>query len=991
MTINEKRITNITGFAVFAVSTLVYLLTVAPTLLFWDCGEFIATSYIMGVPHPPGAPFYLMFGRIFSLLPFVDDIGLRVNLLSVFSSSFTVLFLYLSSVRLIKKWRGDCSDIHDVFIVHISSAVGALTFAFTYTFWFNAVEAEVYAFSMFFTSIIFWLTLVWTEKHENPDSSKYLLLIMLLVGLGTGVHLLNILTLPVSVYIMWYYNKRTAIITGLGVLISIMVLFAFPLDWKIYSLFIFLALTFVFQKMEDKEDVSLMFIMPLLLILGYSAYLMVYLRAGLNPPINENDPSNWQRMLAYLNREQYGDEAQLKNAVQLFFGEPNRKYIESLEKIGAAAGSADDPWKGHWTFFWKYQIVDMYIRYFNWQFIGMNISKMNRAVTLDGLYAIPFLMGLWGAIHHFFRDRKKAVALAALFIIMSLGLVIYQNQDYMQPRERDYFYVGSFFIFAIWIAMGIASIMEALKDEWKMKGLIAAVGIAAFTLPLLELKTNYFVSNRSGNYVAWDYSYNILNSCDENGILFTNGDNDTFPVWYLQEVEGIRKDVQVINLSLLNTGWYIRQLKKNIPDYIKYTEKQIDEYFDQHLMTSDGFMRRYWPEKRKLSIPTANGTGKVEWELGPTMHINVRGQREGFIKIQDQMVYEILFYNSQMNWKRPVYFAVTVGSSNFIGLDEWMRMDGLCFRVVDYKADKGIDPLEVYERILDRFVPAYRNLGDPSIYYDDNIQRLLQNYRSAFLQLALYYEEKDDSIPGREDDPSFDPKKLLRFHEFSALSPNDKKRYLLYKMEEYIPHATIPYSNEMVIAEIAGMYSDIGRKEEGLKLLSTVDLNTLSQRKKLRYVAYTSSRGYDDYAVVSLSSIFGDLQKIGSVNEKFERYFELYASFARIDDSKIIGAVTERILREMPAISDKTLMSVLFKEFGVLVYQGGDKGMAENVLEKYLTINRADTEAIDLLYQMHSISKNHEKALDAANRYLEVVPDDQKYLEIKTKLENERP
>ncbi|MFO7810840.1 MAG: DUF2723 domain-containing protein, partial [Candidatus Delongbacteria bacterium] len=199
MKINEKKINRVFGLAVFLISTTVYLMTVAPTLLFWDCGEFITTSYILGVPHPPGAPFYLMLGRLFSMVPIAQDIGLRVNLISVFSSSFTVLFLYLIITMLIKKWRGSVKDIYDVYIINGSSAIGALTFAFTYTFWFNAVEAEVYALSMFFTSIVLWLTLMWTENHERDDSSKYLLLIMLLVGLGTGVHLLNILTLPVSV------------------------------------------------------------------------------------------------------------------------------------------------------------------------------------------------------------------------------------------------------------------------------------------------------------------------------------------------------------------------------------------------------------------------------------------------------------------------------------------------------------------------------------------------------------------------------------------------------------------------------------------------------------------------------------------------------------------------------------------------------------------------------------------------------------------------
>jgi hypothetical protein len=961
-------------------------MTVAHTTLFWDCGEFITTSYILGIPHPPGAPFYLMLGRLFSMIPFAHDIGLRVNIISVFSSSATVLFLYLISARLIRNWRGEAKDNYDMLIIHASSAVGALTFAFTYTFWSSAVEAEVYGLSMLFTSVIFWLTLVWTEKHKEPDSAKYLLLMMLLVGLGTGVHLLNILTLPVSIFIMWYYDKRTAMIVGAGVFISILVLFAVPLDWKIYSLFIFFILTIIFQRMKDNEDISLVFIMPLLLILGYSTYLMIYLRAGLNPPINENDPSNWQRMLAYLNREQYGDEAQLKNAVTLFFGEPNRKYLESLEKIGAAAGSAGDPWKGHWTFFWKYQIVDMYIRYFNWQFIGINISKITRVVTLDGLYAVPFLAGLWGALHHFFKDWKKASALLALFIIMSLGLVIYQNQDYMQPRERDYFYVGSFFIFAIWIGFGLASILESLKEYSLYRKLILPVAIAAFIIPVMELNANFFLSNRSDNYVAWDYSKNILESCDQNGILFTNGDNDTFPVWYLQEVEGIRKDVQVINLSLLNTGWYIGQLKENIPEYIRYTDQQIDEYFDQHNMTSDGFMRRYWPEERTLELPTADGSGKIEWKLGPTMNVQVQGKPEGFIKIQDQMVLEIVAYNAQMNWKRPIYFAVTVGSSNFIGLDEWMRMDGLCFRLVDYKADKGIDPEVVYERILGRYLSSYRNLGNADIYYDDNIQRLLQNYRSAFLQLAIFYDETENTDL-KKDDPGIDLKKNYAFSEFNDFSINDKKRYILAKMEEFIPSKTIPFSNEMVIAEVAGMYADFGEKNKGKGLLESVDMNALSLKKKLRFLLYSASRGYKEYGNLILDKITAEVDALPESREKIEKYFELFAGFAKIEETEQKDRIFEKTIAQLSGIKNYELRNSLFKEFGVLAYQSGDKNSAILIFNKYLALNEKDAEAIDLLCQIYRMSDEYDKALETVNKYLAVLPDDKEYISLKAELE----
>ncbi|MCG2760135.1 MAG: hypothetical protein L6407_02835 [Candidatus Delongbacteria bacterium] len=458
-------------------------------------------------------------------------------------------------------------------------------------------------------------------------------------------------------------------------------------------------------------------------------------------------------------------------------------------------------------------------------------------------------------------------------------------------------------------------------------------------------------------------------------------------MWYLQEVEGIRKDVQVINLSLLNTGWYIGQLKKNMPEYIRYTEKQIDEYFDQHHMTSDGFMRRYWPEKKKIQLPATDSSEKIEWEFGPTMQVNVQGKSEGFIKIQDQMVLELIAYNAQMDWKRPIYFAVTVGNSNFVGLDEWMRMDGLCFRVVDYKADKGIDPKVVYERILGRYLPAYRNLSNPDIYFDDNIQRLLQNYRSAFLQLAIYFDETKINNDEMEDTQSLDLKINYDYIEFYKFSTNDKKRYILAKMEELIPSYIIPFSNEMVVAEIAGMYSDVGESDRGKELINGVDIKTLSLKKKIRFLLYTASRGYGEHSIGILDKILNEIELMPEKKEKYEKYFELYAGFVRVDEKMIVDKISEFILDKISSIRDQVLMNALFKEFGVIVYQGGNKDFAIKVIEKYLTINSKDLEAIDLLYQIYAISKDDKKALEAVERYLAIEPDNKEYLAIKADLE----
>ncbi|MDD3044889.1 MAG: hypothetical protein PHF33_05475, partial [Candidatus Delongbacteria bacterium] len=456
--------------------------------------------------------------------------------------------------------------------------------------------------------------------------------------------------------------------------------------------------------------------------------------------------------------------------------------------------------------------------------------------------------------------------------------------------------------------------------------------------------------------------------------------------WYLQEVEGIRTDVQVVNLSLLNTGWYIRQLKKKMPEYIRYSEKQIDEYFDQHLMTSDGFMRRYWPEKKKLQLPSVSGSSIVEWELGPTMQVDIGGSKEGFIKIQDQMVLEIIAYNAQMDWKRPVYFAVTVGSANFIGLDEWMRMDGLCFRVVDYKADKGIDPEEVYERVLGRYLTAYRNLDDPGIYYDDNILRLLQNYRSAFMQLAIYFDdnEKDDTRPVRAD---LDLTKNYSYNEFKDFSLNDKKRYLLYKMEEIMPFRVIPYSNEMVVAEIAGMYSDIGEKDSGSDLLASVNTNMMTLKKQIRFIMYVTSRGLGTSVSGLLENVKTRVERLPDSKNKYEQYFELYAGFAKLEEKELLSSVSASALEKIDNIKDSQLQNSLFKEFAVLAYQGGDSEFSAKIMNRLLEKNPNDKEGIDLLYQIYYLSGNYLKALETADKYLTLNPDDEDYIQQKAELE----
>ncbi len=737
---------------VFLFSFIVYYLTIAPTLSFWDCGEFIACSFRLSVPHPPGAPLYLLVGRIFSMLPIFGDIAKRVNLISTLSSAFTVMFLYLIIVIFIKQYMGKERPGLMNYVPYLGGIIGSLSFAFTTSFWFNAVEAEVYAPSMLFTSLVVWLIMFWSEKSEELGNEKYLLIIMYLVGLAIGVHLLNVLALPM-VFMIIYYKKYSmtgqsffwlvivgALLTGmiypglvqgipelakiggfLGLLLAIIALIV--ILWYVVS--------------AKKELASLLLMSVLLVILGYSTYATIYIRSNLNPNIDENDPETIEEFISYMNREQYGEHTLDRS--KILADSPNgKKYT------------------GVWDFFWRYQVEDMYNRYFRWNFIGKN-NFGERASTFKYL-AIPFILGMLGAGYHFFKNWKYGLAVFSLFFMTGFAIILYLNQPDPQPRERDYSYVGSFFAFSIWIGIGAAAIIEWLSRKFNHltagKVLtLSSVALLFVASPLQLLVKNYHTQDRSGNYVAWDYSYNMLVTCEKDGIIYTNGDNDTFPLWYLQEVEYVRTDVRVANLSLLNTNWYVEQLKYKEPRVpISLNDREIQNIMPQP-----------WPQKRTIQIeippeqlnreheayrnsmqlgdPAMNS--KMTFELGPKFF----GR---YLRVQDYMILNTLYANK---FQKPLYFAVTVSRDNMLdGLQKYLRMDGLGFKITTIP-NWQIHPDTLYTNLMDKYI--YRNLNNPDVYYDDNVMALLQNYRSAFIQLANHYatfNERDEGKKSHAED-----------------------------------------------------------------------------------------------------------------------------------------------------------------------------------------------------------------------------------------------
>jgi len=762
----------VTAGLIFGLTFIIYVMTVAPTVSYWDCGEFIACSYGLMVPHPPGAPFYLLVGRIFSMIPFVGDIALRVNYISVISSALTVMLLYLSIVHLIREWKGTLKNNADWQTAIYAGVLGSLSFAFTHSFWFNAVESEVYAPSMLFTALLVYIILVWAEKSDQPGNERYLLIISYLIGLAIGVHLLNVLALPFVTMIYYYKRfefslKTFSIMTAITVAI---IIFIYPGIVKIlphaaefggaFGLAVVIVAilgTVVWSINNNKKLASLVSLSVFFIIVGYSTYTMLFIRSNLDPIIDENNPETIEKFISYLNREQYGDHS-ITDRAKVWRESPNAKNYKSASQ-----------------YFWKYQVDHMYIRYFLWQFVGMDDNE--RDWSASQFYAIPLILGAIGMAWQFKNDHKHALAVLALFFMTGLAIVLYLNQPDPQPRERDYSYVGSFFAFAIWIGLGYTGLMELIRGKTAEEKSQSSNGTVFRTIvfvllflasPVLMLARNFDTHSRHGRYIAWDYSYNMLQSCEPNAILITNGDNDTFPLWYLQEVDSVRRDIRIVNLSLLNTDWYIQQLRDLEPRVpIQMSDEEISKL---------GLIP--WETRKvSLNVPPVIGESQAEeFRSGyKNMTINVpdeisfkvepalRTQYGSALRIQDYMVLRILSTN---RWKKPVYFAVTVARSNMLSeLQEYMRMDGLAYKIVPFK-NWTISPDRLERNLVDIY--KYRGLQDSSVYYDKNIIGLLQNYRTAFLQLSEYY--------GRENDL-------------------DKVKYLMDEMEKKLPSAVIPWSN----------------------------------------------------------------------------------------------------------------------------------------------------------------------------------------------------
>jgi len=900
---DHKKINRIVALAVFLISLVTYILTLSPSVVFWDVGEFCAAAFSLQVPHPPGAPLFLLVARLAAMLPYSPDIAVRMHFISALGSALSIMFLYLISVRLMVIWRGTPETTYDRMVVYGSSVIGSLSLTFSPTFWFNAVEAEVYGLSMLFVSAILWLGLRWYERADNRRGDMYILFVAYIIGLAVGVHLLAILAIFPVLLLYYFRNYEFSMrsfakfgIVGLvifavvypGVVKELPSLLDGEFGGKQSQIFTYIpfmliagALYGVYYSIKNNlRTLNVALLAFLFIVLGYSTYTAVYIRANAHPPMNENDPSTVDRLVSYLNREQYGEAPLI-----------DRRWNDEPEQRAASQKYSSDL-----DFFWRFQLNHMYLRYFGWNYIGSEGDWKDAGVGWKQLFGIPLIIGLFGAWYHWRKDKKMAFVATTMFVVMGLALVIYFNMQEPQPRERDYFYVGSFFVFSMWIGMGVLGIIDWLKEKVKAGGGYAlssyGVLVLAFLLvPFNMLRTNFHQADRKGNYVAWDYSYNLLQSCDQDAILFTNGDNDTFPLWYLQDVEGVRRDIRIVNLSLLNTNWYILELKHEQP----YGAKRVP------IRLADDQIRsirpiEFQPQIVKLSVPgqvmreySVEGTARtfksdstnqtpdtISFYMPNTLEFgNIKA-----IRAQDIMVYDIV---STSKWQRPVYFAMTVAPDGMIGLKDYLQLQGLAFRLTPVKGQSYASNINEFRMRANLFTDVktpsktpqlgflWRGLRDSTTYFDEDVRRLMANYRQAFILLGQHY--------------AFNPGESAKVGE------------TLDRMEKQIPRNAIPmdYRTKMYVASL---YSSTGNEQQ----FRNLSMEIVGELKPIVERGVAESLSYDNPFVLLLQT-YENLQMYDEALKLVDVIHATYSREPGID--QVANQIRARIRNERALIAQK--------------------------------------------------------------------------------------
>lgn len=1086
-----KTVNNLVGWIVFLIAATVYCLTIEPTASFWDCPEFITTAYKLEVGHPPGAPFFMLTANLFT--QFVNDPALvakMVNYMSALMSGACILFLFWSITHLVRKLIvNDQNNITTGQLITImgSGLVGALAYTFSDTFWFSAVEGEVYAYSSMFTAIVFWLILKWEDVADQPHSDRWIILIAYLTGLSIGVHLLNLLCLP-AIVLVYYYKKNpnanakgsllalagsgvlvAAVLYGIvpgvvkvggwfellfvnglgmpfntGVVVYIIILAA-SLIWGIYESYtekskirmcisfvltiallgipfyghgfssiliglIVIALLLFYLRPKTQEKIKAQFrisartmntalLCTMMIMIGYSSYALIVIRSTANTPMDQNSPEDIFTLGDYLGREQYGtrplfygpafsskvaldvkdgycEPRQVETAPKYIRKEktsPDEKdsYIKLPGRIeyeyaqnmffprmySSAHAAQYKQWmdiEGYdvpydqcgemvmvnmptqWEnikFFFSYQLNFMYWRYFMWNFAGRqndlqgggeiehgnwitgiplidNLLVGNQDLAPQDLknnkghnvfYCLPLLLGLIGLFWQAYRGQKgiqQFWVVFFLFFMTGIAIVLYLNQTPTQPRERDYAYAGSFYAFAIWIGMGVAGIVQLLRQYAKMKEVQAAALTSALCLlvPIQMASQTWDDHDRSGRYVCRDFGQNYLMSLQEKGnpIIFTNGDNDTFPLWYNQETEGFRTDARTCNLSYLQTDWYIDQMKRpaydspSLPitwDRVEYVEgtneyipirpdlkKQLDALYAAADTSSNPEAKmdiraqfgdnpyelknilKYWVRSDKEGlhvIPTDSIVVKIDKEavrrsgmmipaaLGDSipdyMHISLKGKRA--LYKSELMMLEML---ANANWERPIYTAITVGSENRLGMDGHFIQEGLTYRFTPFDTQAlgaTIDSEKMYDNLMNKF--KFGGIDQPGIYIDENVMRMCYTHRRIFTQLI---------------------------EQLIKEGKNDKALAALEYCEKMIPAFNVPYDYQNGALQLAESYYKLGKTAEGDKIMEIL------ADKAVEYLTWYLSMGDQQLAISGQEFMYHMylLDEEGKIMEKYK-------------------------------------------------------------------------------------------------------------------------
>ncbi|KAF9659083.1 DUF2723 domain-containing protein [Tenacibaculum sp. ZH5_bin.1] len=906
---NYKKWNIILGWVSFAVALITYTLTLEPTVSSWDCGEYIATAVNLEVGHPPGAPLFQMLGAFFAM--FTSDpsqLAKMVNFMSGLASAFTILFMFWTITNLARRMaikNGKLGN-NEAIAVLGSGLVGALAYTFSDSFWFSAVEGEVYAMSSFLMALLFWLGLRWESELNTPRGNKWLVLISFVVGLSFGVHILSLLVIPsiVLVYFFKTYKDINIKTTAIATLVAILVLafvfkFLFPFTLKFFSVaelffinqvglpynsgtiiagIVLIGLFFYGLKYTRKKNLvtaNTLVLSVLFIMIGFSSWLMLPIRANADTIINENNPSSARELLAYYNREQYGDanvfydnyysvaydreqdadnpykddkpkyekidgkyvivnryknvlpnySSKHKGFIPRMVNPASEQQYKSI--AGIPARSKRRPtFLENIKFMVDFQFGYMYGRYFMWNFVGrqndiqghldiengnwlsgINFIDEARLGSQQNLpddvknnkgrntyFFLPFILGLIGLLYQLNRDKKNFYVLTLFFLFTGLAIIFYTNPKPFEPRERDYAVVGSFYVFAIWIGFGVLALYDYFKKYAPKKVIAIAVSVVSLlAVPALMGFQNWDDHDRADRYLAQLNAQTYLESCDPNAIIFTIGDNDTFPLWYMQQVEGVRRDIKIVNTSLFQTDWYIDQMKKktydaepipsqlthdqykygtldmayyyplpqlkdsllNIKDFMRWIASDNDATY---LDAGDGAKEKFYPTNR-IRIPVnkenALKTGLVAQKDADKMvdYIDITVDDRGLSKARLLML-DIL---NNFDWKRPIYFTGGANADEeYIWLKDYLQLDGMAYKLVPIKtSNKGrtifdmgrIDPEKMYNNVKKW---DWKTINNGEIYLDEQSKRNAISLRNNLIRLSEEFLQKGDSVNAKD-------------------------------------------------------------------------------------------------------------------------------------------------------------------------------------------------------------------------------------------------